>query len=103
MTKERLEEIKNKQNTDHLNNNLVAKYVKPPFVSLSNDDYSWLIEQTETYQKCNVAYDELTHEFNLLKKQNKRYRDEVRKAVGHFNQDEHPEGMAILQSLLRTV
>lgn len=46
----------------------------------------------------------ILHEYIVQNKQliedNRRHYAEIRKAVGHFNQDEHQEGMGVLQRLL---
>lgn len=42
-----------------------------------------------------------SEEWDELKKKNKQYLESVQKAVAHFNQDEHQEGMSELQKALR--
>lgn len=50
---------------------------------------------------CRILLSELNDEkIYELEKQNKRYREAIRKAISHFNQDEHFDGMAELQKVL---
>lgn len=91
--KERLEEIKEQ-----------LKYLHGDSLK---DDIGWLIQQVERVQELEETNKKnywIASDFKFenlkLEQQNKRYRESIKKAISHFNYDEHQQGMAKLQKSL---
>lgn len=95
---ERLEEIKEEYEWN-VENELLPR--------TSDDNFEWLIEQVKTLQKLKKVmkkdyafFDKINNELEEVKEDNKRYREAITKAIAHFNQDEHVEGMIELRKVL---
>lgn len=92
--KERLEEVKNVR-WENLRTSQIL-HVK------------WLIQQAERVQELESEIKtHAPHGRNYtneqvvkIRMQNKRYREAIKKAISHFNYDEHQQGMAELQEVL---
>lgn len=57
-----------------------------------------LYEENNNLKAIKAGNEEL---IKMLEGQNDRYREVIEKAISHFNQDEHQEGMSVLKNVLR--
>jgi len=63
--------------------------------------YEKMTEMEEGYDELAIAYTNAQKEISVLKNGgNKAFLDGIKLSVSHFNQDEHVEGMAVLQRLI---
>lgn len=56
----------------------VAKYAG---ITVTGDEFKWLIEQAERAQELEEDYEYLSHHYGLETEQNKRYREAINKAI----------------------
>ncbi len=107
------EEIKKVTDLQSLNDGPLN--IKFPFVTLHSNDLKWLISTIKKQQKAietlkNLVAKETERRVednkewfdaqSVLVEKNARLRKHIRKAIVHFNQDEHPEGMSQLLKAL---
>lgn len=98
----RLNEIKEIRKIDY------SKRHDSFLINLGIGNVNFLIEQAERAQELKNKFSnlqELNHHliFGInepLAKENRRLREAICKAIAHFRQDEHPEGMRLLEQAL---